>query len=960
MKKKTRFKSKTKNLALDFLVFLACASVFAASIWLFWNDLNKSSSRSDKDAIATITFKYKVAQRKFTDRVVWERLQQNSPLYDQDTIRTSDLASATITFSGGEVLAVHENTMVQIFKSSDGGVRLSVGGGGVDVDTSDSKSGASLAIQMQDGSQVALEAGSRLSATSLVDGQSSLQLQSGSGVVSGESSDIALSAGETVKVEKGQVQKVPLSVTSVSSDLWILNSEKTPSPVHLEWVASESDSSYGAIEEENSKRYVVQTSRSKDFDVIDSTITVQNLNYADIPVTEGNVYWRVYEEAQPEKAVNGKIHLQNLLPPELSSPAENSVYKYRKNLPQIPFSWEESQLAQYYRLEISDSPDFFNSKIKKDVQDLNCNISELDEGTWFWRVTPFYNLNNTGFKGPSKISSFKVAKAEAITNPVTVSPADNAKLFYVTDTLNTSFRWKKEDLNAQYELFLSDTEDFSSIIYSTLTSENSIQKDFSVENLPVGTYWWKVCRYEVPEEGLEREWSDAKTFEVALYSPKKSRILYPPDNFYTDSENLMLTSFSWKPGDEFNGEITASGTDQLESVIQFSNSQDFSSIILQKKTSENQIDNLSLEGGKYFWRVGMRASSSAPLQFTQVQSLTVLKELLPVNISSPLSSQTVLVSEVRPLRVGWQPCDGADYYVVQLFNKKDGSLLSESKVKDNFAVFNTSDFMDSALMNLVCSVHPVANATEYAAERVGKESSVEFSIRKPDPVKLLSPLPDSKIAGLDALRNPLALTWKEGFDIPQRSQFVIQKLQPGGNYRDYHIIENPSKEINLEGLTAGSYRWIINASLADGSLVNASSYSYFNVTPVPELERPVLNEPEKGYIMNADFFRKHRSLRFSWSQVADATDYTFTLYKKTADGKLLHVSTVKNGRATSLNFRDLKLLDVGEFEWQVTAYSINKKGFEEQHSKAASGSFRIDIKLPKTVNVKNPGEIFIE
>ena len=140
MKKKTRFKSKTKNLALDFLVFLACASVFAASIWLFWNDLNKSSSRSDKDAIATITFKYKVAQRKFTDRVVWERLQQNSPLYDQDTIRTSDLASATITFSGGEVLAVHENTMVQIFKSSDGGVRLSVGGGGVDVDTSDSKS----------------------------------------------------------------------------------------------------------------------------------------------------------------------------------------------------------------------------------------------------------------------------------------------------------------------------------------------------------------------------------------------------------------------------------------------------------------------------------------------------------------------------------------------------------------------------------------------------------------------------------------------------------------------------------------------------------------------------------------------------------------------------------------------------------------------------------------------------
>lgn len=948
MKKKTRFKSKGKTLARDFLVAAACLSVFAASIWLFWNDLNKTSTRSDKDAIATITFKYKVAQRKFTDRVVWERLQQNSPLYDEDTIRTSDLSTATITFNGGEVLAVHENTMVQIFKSSDGSLRLSVGDGGVEVDTSDSKA-SSMEIEMKDGSLVNLEAGSRLSASSASDGESSFQLASGSGLVAGQ---VPLSAGQTVKVENGLVQKVPLSVTSISNDLWILNSEKTPAPVHLEWHAEEASSS---------GKFVVQTSRSKDFDKIDSEIQVQNLNYADIPVTEGNFYWRVFEEYEPEKMVSGKIHMSNLVEPELLSPADNAVYKYRKTLPQLSFSWEESPLAQYYRLEVSSSPDFSVVELSKDVQGLSYSASELKEGNYFWRVTPYYNLNNTGFKGSSRLAAFTIQKAEILTKPVTVSPADNANLFYVSKELNTNFRWQKEDVEAQYELLLSDTEDFSSIIYSESTSQNRIQKDFTPENLPAGSYWWKVCRKALPEQELEEEWSDVKTFYVAFYSPKKTRILYPPDNFYTDTENLLLTGFSWKAGDELDLKKADDSEYGIQSLIQFSKSQDFSSIDLEKTTRENQIENISLEGGKYYWRVGLRASAASELHFTQVQSLTVLKELESVKVTSPLPSQTVLVSQARPLRIGWQPCQDADYYTVKIFNKADGSLLQEkSFVKDNFAVFNTEDFLKAPSMEISCSVQAFANASEYAAERKGKESLVDFAIRQPDPVKLLLPAAEGKIAGLDALRKPVVFSWQEGRDLPQKSFFVIQKLQSSAVYKDFHVIENPSKEINLEGLTAGTYRWTVRASLADGTSVNAADYKTFYVLPVPELEKPLLQEPENGFIINTGFLKKNRTLKFRWQEVPDATDYTFTLYKKGSDGRLLHVSTIKTGKNPGVNFRELKLLDIGEFEWQVTAYSINKKGFEEQHSKAASGSFVIDIQLPKSVNVKNPGEIFIE
>ena len=105
-------KKRQKLRASDFLLVLVCLSVCAVSLWFFWKDLNSSSTRTDIDKIATIHFKRKVSQRKFEDRVVWERLQQDSELYNNDTIRTSDGAEAIILFNDGTKVDLTENTEV--------------------------------------------------------------------------------------------------------------------------------------------------------------------------------------------------------------------------------------------------------------------------------------------------------------------------------------------------------------------------------------------------------------------------------------------------------------------------------------------------------------------------------------------------------------------------------------------------------------------------------------------------------------------------------------------------------------------------------------------------------------------------------------------------------------------------------------------------------------------------------
>ncbi|MBQ2081586.1 MAG: hypothetical protein II461_07480, partial [Treponema sp.] len=85
MKKKT----KSKLRAVDFLVIFLCLLFFSGFIFLFYKDLTHFTRRSDKTQVATVQWRDRVVQRKFNDRVVWELLAPDAPLYDEDTVRTS-------------------------------------------------------------------------------------------------------------------------------------------------------------------------------------------------------------------------------------------------------------------------------------------------------------------------------------------------------------------------------------------------------------------------------------------------------------------------------------------------------------------------------------------------------------------------------------------------------------------------------------------------------------------------------------------------------------------------------------------------------------------------------------------------------------------------------------------------------------------------------------------------------
>ena len=94
MKKRTKSRSSSslsqyRSVSSAFLIaVLVCLAGASSSFMLFTRSFFETLSKHEAP-IATISFKYKTAQRKFIDVAVWDRLKQKSDLYNGDTIHTS-------------------------------------------------------------------------------------------------------------------------------------------------------------------------------------------------------------------------------------------------------------------------------------------------------------------------------------------------------------------------------------------------------------------------------------------------------------------------------------------------------------------------------------------------------------------------------------------------------------------------------------------------------------------------------------------------------------------------------------------------------------------------------------------------------------------------------------------------------------------------------------------------------
>jgi len=108
-----------KFLSSDFIAVSIGAAVIGAFSLLFYLDITKKVELGAEEVVGNVTFKRKTTQRKYSNQVVWEDVEQNMPVYNNDSIRTADLSEAHIRLKDGTEIALNENSMILLAMTKD-------------------------------------------------------------------------------------------------------------------------------------------------------------------------------------------------------------------------------------------------------------------------------------------------------------------------------------------------------------------------------------------------------------------------------------------------------------------------------------------------------------------------------------------------------------------------------------------------------------------------------------------------------------------------------------------------------------------------------------------------------------------------------------------------------------------------------------------------------------------------
>jgi flagellar hook assembly protein FlgD len=581
-----------------------------------------------------------------------------------------------------------------------------------------------------------------------------------------------------------------------------------------------------------------------------------------------------------------------------------------------------------------------NVVYNKVLVNTSVQIDSLGSGQWWWQVTPYYELNSIGYAGASKIASLEIERTEGITPPSLTLPLQAAEIHY-KDTLDVNFSWKS-DIKASYELLISADKDFKDIITKRKTAGQRATVSLALPEKEGQSYYWKVIRNSSEPEDFNPE-SSVREFTVSKYVSVPTKLLYPPEEFSTETTKVSSLRFSWKPSDEAKANAR-------ESTIQISSSRDFNTVQVEKTVAGTNVENLSLPSGDWYWRVATEGRDGE-LDYTQPNHLVVQKELTAPSLTNIIEDTELLVAKDGPVKLKWTPVQGADYYNIKVYDSANKLVAEKANAEGTSANFLLPDDDYSV------KIQAVASQTAISPLRTGPVQTVDFTVRTPDLITAVSPTPSARIDGLNALRNPVNFSWKAGRDKAATTELVLKKRLDDGSLREVERIKTSKTNASVSRLTSGTYTWQIVASTSEGLPINSEPVS-FTVTPVASLSTPLLMAPKHNFTMDSSFLKKNRSISFEWKDVPDATEYNIVIYRKDKNGTLIPVYSEKGIKSNKLKFKNLALLDVGEFEWDVTAFSMAKDGYEERRSQVARANFKVKFDSPKQITTEKINRMF--
>ena len=655
----------------DFWMVTVSAAVITLFSFLLYQDMTRRHDAGSQQRIGTITFKHRVAQRKFFSQVIWEDLQQSEPLYNNDTIRTANLSDAVIQLSDGTRIDIGENTMILMSMAGDG-INVNFAHGSL----SASRKGArgEMKIQSKD-AVVSLE-------------KSDVKLTS----VGGKGLDLTVSRGKALMKAGGEEKVVAekerafLAKDSKKAVVRALSFRlKSPPADHYLTALGPSLAVRFAWDEVKPGSGVsFQLSRSADFSSLMQTQAAPPGGIS-LSLSEGSYYWRLKKEgegAAGEVSEVRKLVILRADPAAPLYPRAGETFQYILKPPLVTFRWTAGRSATGYLVEIAAEEGMKNPLRKLESADTSI-AAELPRGVYYWRV-----LSRTGLAGAERliagpVRKFTVDVRRTLEAPRLISPTREATLLAgILRKRNLLFNWADNREIKSYQFLLARDADFKGVVTDKTVEGNY----FSLAGgLKAGRYYWRV-RGMQGKEALTK-FSAAGLFTVA--EGGRLQVSAPPDETVFAPEfgqKSVPVSFAWKRS-EFRGRL----------VLQISSDRGFAKTEREFRTEDYGLTASDLAPCSYYWRVRMLDSDGSDILVSEPRKIHVRGPLAAPQITEPREGASVDMSRRGGISFSWKPLAGANLYECRLYRKGTRKELFSRKSSSLSAEFRDLARLDRGL-----------------------------------------------------------------------------------------------------------------------------------------------------------------------------------------------------------------------------------------------------------------------
>jgi hypothetical protein len=302
---------KTGSIVSNSIVTILCVGAAAAAFWFFWRDLNGTLTKLDEKPVAMVVVKDKVVQRHFSDRLVWDQLRTDSPVYQGDVIRTADLSGVMMIFINDDSVSMGENTMIQLFYGEQG-LEVNISSGSV---TAQSGGGQDLVL-ISGENRVEVAPGGAVTANTAAGGVFALQVMEGRVMLASGGTREMVRAGDVFAVSaSGEVRAAPRVVLLEPSDgaAVVLGSGDFPLEQNFRW---------NPVNLDPEETVRLEIAHDRRFTQIAGSVDARGTDREVFRLPAGTYWWRAYPVSESGAEQFAAVNRFVLEPEEIAASGE--------------------------------------------------------------------------------------------------------------------------------------------------------------------------------------------------------------------------------------------------------------------------------------------------------------------------------------------------------------------------------------------------------------------------------------------------------------------------------------------------------------------------------------------------------------------------------------------------------------------------------------------------------------